>query len=131
MRIENFVNNLKRDKARGDLAPHQIILLLSIQKICNLQNSNIISISHLIDTFEVVWKENEEKFKTKNCNLGMPLKVFVDKEYLEIDLNQNINDFRNKTELNAKIKQILVSPILKNILINEKSEAYLISRLVY
>lgn len=33
MNAEEFVNNLKRDKARGSLTPHQIILLIALLKI--------------------------------------------------------------------------------------------------
>jgi hypothetical protein len=48
----------------------------------------------------------------RNCNLGMPLKVFVNKGYLEIDIKEDIVDFRSKTELREKVIQIEISTIL-------------------
>ena len=78
-------------------------------------NSKTLNIEDLISTFNKVWKENQDKFKTKNCNLGMPLKVFVNREYLEIDIKEDIVDFRSKTELTNKIIKIEICAILKNL----------------
>lgn len=107
-----FIDNLKRDKARGELAPHQIILLISLYNLYTENNSETLHIEDLISTFNKVWKENQDKFKTKNCNLGMPLKVFVNRGYLEIDIKEDIMDFRSKTELKSKITEIRISQIL-------------------
>jgi hypothetical protein len=51
----------------------------------------------------------------RNCNLGMPLKVFVNRGYLEIDIKEDIVDFRSKTELTNKIIKIEICIILKNL----------------
>jgi hypothetical protein len=115
MEINKFIDNLKRDKARGDLAPHQVILLISLCRIHKQKNSNTINITQLIETFSMVWKENQSMFKSKNNNPGMPIKVFVNKGYLEIKIKENIVDFRNKTELKSKISQIEISTILLNL----------------
>ncbi|MGY0391178.1 hypothetical protein ACW5R3_01295 [Bizionia sp. KMM 8389] len=120
--MKEFVDNLKRDKARGDLAPHQIILLLSLHKLYSENKSNTFEIDDLMDAFNLTWKEHQKSFKTKNCNLGMPLKVFVNKEYLEIDINEEINDFRSKTELRTKITSIIISQLLLTLL--KKTEFY-------
>jgi len=123
--MKEFVDNLKRDKARGDLAPHQIILLLSLHKLYSKNKSNTFEIGDLMDAFNLTWKEHQKSFKTKNCNLGMPLKVFVNKEYLEIDITEDINDFRSKTELRTKITSIKISRILLNIFKNIEISDYL------
>ena len=115
MEINEFIDNLKRDKARGELAPHQIILIISLYNLYIENNSKTLNIEDLISTFNKVWKENQDKFKTKNCNLGMPLKVFVNREYLEIDIKEDIVDFRSKTELTNKIIKIEICAILKNL----------------
>ena len=45
----------------------------------------------------------------------MPIKVFVNKGYLEIKIKEDIVDFRNKAELKSKISQIEISTILLNL----------------
>ncbi|MBP1838627.1 hypothetical protein [Formosa algae] len=112
MDIDEFVDNLKRDKARGELAPHQIILLLSLHKLYLENKSNVIETDDLMDAFNVTWKEHQNSFKTKNNNIGMPLKAFVNRGYLEIDINEEINDFRSKTELITKVIQIKINQVL-------------------
>ena len=51
MTLEEFTNNLKRDRARGNLAPHQIILLLSIRKLILQNKSKTIFIFDLLELF--------------------------------------------------------------------------------
>lgn len=126
--MKEFIDNLKRDKARGELAPHQIILLLSLHKLYSESKSSIIEIGDLMGAFSLIWKEHQNSFKTKNSNLGMPLKVFVNKSYLEIDITDSINDFRSKTELKSKVIQIKISTILLNLLKNPEFSAYLKTR---
>ena len=128
--MKDFIDNLKRDKARGELAPHQIILLISLNKLYSKNKSKIIEIGDLLDSFSLTWKEHQDRFKTKNCNLGMPLKVFVNKDYLEIEIKEEINDFRSKTELRSKITLVRINPLLTNILNSQKSKNYLESRII-
>jgi hypothetical protein len=129
MNIQEFIDNLKRDKARGDLAPHQVILLISLYKTYKQNDSNFIDITQLIETFTKVWKENQNLFKSKNNNPGMPIKVFVNKGYLEITIRENIVDFRNKTELKSKISSIKISSLLLNILSRREIYQYLKTRI--
>ncbi|TXD53924.1 hypothetical protein [Polaribacter sp. IC063] len=130
MGINEFIDNLKRDKARGELAPHQIILLISLYNLSIENNSKTLNIEDLISTFNKVWKENQDKFKTKNCNLGMPLKVFVNREYLEINIKEDIVDFRSKTELISKITEIRICLRLLNFFNNTELEDYLETRIL-
>jgi len=127
--MKEFVDNLKRDKARGDLAPHQIILLLSLHKLYSENKSITFEISDLMDAFNLTWKEHQNSFKTKNNNLGMPLKVFVNKGYLEINITEDINDFRSKTELRTKIAKLEINIILLNLFKNTELSAYLHTRI--
>jgi hypothetical protein len=129
--MKDFIDNLKRDKARGDLAPHQILLLISLYKLYSESKSCIIEIVDLIDAFSLTWKENQNSFKTKNCNLGMPLKVFINRDYLEIQIKEDIIDFRNKTELKSKISSIKISPLLLNILSKQEISEYLKTRITH
>lgn len=129
MDINEFIDNLKRDKARGHLAPHQIILLISLYNLYLENNSGILTIEELISTFNKVWKENQDKFKTKNCNLGMPLKVFVNREYLVIEINEDINDFRSKIELRSKIEKIKINHDLIKLFENKNIRSYLKTRI--
>lgn len=131
MNITEFIDNLKRDKARGNLAPHQIILLISLYKLYSDKKSNIIEIGDLMDTFSFTWKEHQNSFKTKNCNVGMPLKVFVNKDYLEIELTENIIDFRSKTELGSKIKSLKLNSVLLTLFKNPNLAEYLKNRISF
>lgn len=127
--MKEFIDKLKRDKARGNLAPHQIILLLSLHKLYSENKSNIIEIDDLLDFFTITWKEHQNSFKTKNCNLGMPLKVFVNKDYLEIAIKEDINDFRSKRELRSKITEIRINRVLVNLFKNAQFIDYLKTRI--
>ncbi|WP_282148394.1 hypothetical protein [Algibacter lectus] len=127
--MKEFVDNLKRDKARGNLAPHQIILLISLYNLNLENNSEILTIEELVSTFNKVWKENQDKFKTKNCNLGMPLKVFVNRGYLEIKIKEDIVDFRSKTELRSKITTIKINLELLRLFKNTEFSTYLKTRI--
>jgi len=129
MDIKEFIDNLKRDKARGELAPHQIILLISLYKLYTKNNSEILIIEDLISIFNKVWKENQVKFKTKNCNLGMPLKVFVNRGYLEIDIKEDIVDFRSRTELKFKITSLKINRILLELFADTELDDYLKTRI--
>jgi hypothetical protein len=129
MEINEFIDNLKRDKARGELAPHQIILLISLYNLYTENNSEALHIEDLISTFNKVWKENQDKFKTKNCNLGMPLKVFVNRGYLEIDIKEEIVDFRSKSELTTKITKIKINRVLSYFLIINNFEKHILNRI--
>jgi hypothetical protein len=126
---EKFVDGLKRDKARGTLAPHQIILLITLYKLYSESKSNTVEIADLALAFGFTWKEHQNSFKTKNCNLGMPLKVFVNRDYLKIEIIEDIIDFRNKTELKSKINNIKINQVLLNLLIDPEFSIYLKTRI--
>jgi hypothetical protein len=127
--VENFINNLNRDKARGDIAPHQIILLISIDKLYKENESSIIHINNLVKTFDFVWEQHQDSFKTNNNNLGMPLKVFVNRGYLEIEIKEDIIDFRNKTELKSKIISLKINSVLLNLFKSQNLAQYLKTRI--
>jgi hypothetical protein len=126
---EEFVNVLKRDKIRGSLAPHQIILLITLSKIHNKSRNNHIDILDLNNEFKQVWDTYKDEFKTINNNLGMPLKAFVNKGYLAIQISEEINDFRKLSELESKISKLIIEDVLIALFKIEKIEEYLISRI--
>ncbi|MFV8361446.1 hypothetical protein [Flavobacterium sp. LS1P3] len=129
MNIEEFVNNLKRDKARGNLAPHQIILLIALSNIYFVTKSNSTDIYTLNNEFQKVWNIYKNEFPTTNNKLGMPLKAFVNKGYLTIQISEEINDFRNLSELESKISNLVIEDILITLFKANKVEEYLISRI--
>lgn len=127
--MKEFVDNLKRDKARGSLAPHQIILLITLFDTFKEDNSGIFDIANLNRKFKENWKAHQNKFKTKNNKIGLPLKAFINKGYIEIKTNDDINDFRNNSELESKITMLKIDSILLNIFRETKSNSYLIERI--
>jgi hypothetical protein len=129
MNPEEFLNNLKRDKARGSLAPHQIILLIALSKIYKKSGNILTDILILNSEFQEVWNTYKNQFKTTNNKLGMPLKAFVNKGYLTIQISEKINDFRNLSELESKISKLVIEDVLITFFKADKIEEYLISRI--
>jgi hypothetical protein len=129
MNIEEFVNNLKRDKARGNLAPHQIILLIALSNIYFVTKSNSTDVSTLNIEFQKVWNTYKNEFTTTNNKLGLPLKAFVNKGYITIEISEEINDFRNLLELESKISNLVTDDILIKLFKTDNIEEYLISRI--
>jgi hypothetical protein len=129
MNPEEFLNNLKRDKARGSLAPHQIILLIALSKIYKKSGNILTDILILNSEFQEVWNTYKNQFKTTNNKLGMPLKAFVNKGYLTIQISEEINDFRNLSELESKISKLVIEDVLITFFKADKIEEYLISRI--
>jgi hypothetical protein len=129
MIAENFVDNLKRDKARGSLAPHQIILLIALLKVYKKSGSALNDILILDNEFQQVWNTYNSEFKTSNNKLGMPLKAFVNKGFLTIQISEEINDFRKLSELESKISKLIIEDVLIALFKIEKVEDYLISRI--
>jgi hypothetical protein len=129
LKPEEFIDGLKRDRARGSLAPHQIILLIALSKIYNKSRNNYIDILGLNSLFQEVWNTHKNQFKTTNNKLGMPLKAFVNKGYLLIQISEEINDFRNLSELESKISKLVIEDVLITFFKSDKIEEYLISRI--
>jgi len=130
MDLKVFIDGLKRDRARGSLAPHQIILLISLFDIFKEYGSGTFDIVSLNNKFKENWKEHQHKFKTKNNKIGLPLKAFINKGYIEIETNADINDFRNNSELESKISMLKIDNILLDIFRKTKSNSYLIERII-
>ena len=129
MNPQEFIDGLKRDKARGSLAPHQIILLIALSRIYKKSGKILSDILTLNSEFQEVWNSYKNEFKTTNNKLGMPLKAFVNKGYLTIKISEEINDFRNLSELESKISTLVIEDILITLFKADKIEEYLISRI--
>jgi hypothetical protein len=130
MNTEEFVNNLKRDKARGNLAPHQIILLIALSNIYSISKSDSTAINTLNSEFQKVWKEHKNLFISKNNKIGLPLKAFVNREYFQLITTEIINDFRNNLELETKIKSIKMDKAITQLFQDSNIKKYLITRIV-
>jgi len=59
----------------------------------------------------------------------MPLKVSINRDYLEINTKQDINDFRSKRELRSKITEIRINRVLVNLFKNAMFIDYLKTRI--
>jgi hypothetical protein len=129
MNPEEFIDGLKRDRARGSLAPHQIILLIALSKIYKKSGKVLTDILILNTEFQEVWNIYKNEFKTTNNKLGMPLKAFVNKGYLSIEISEEINDYRNLLELETKISKLAIEDILITLFNADKFDEYLISRI--
>jgi hypothetical protein len=129
MNTEEFINNLKRDKARGNLAPHQIILLIALSNIYAIHKSNLTDITTLNDEFQKVWNEHKNSFISKNNKVGLPLKAFVNREYLQLNGAEIINDFRNTLELDTKIESIKIGKKITQLFQDLDLQEYLITRI--
>lgn len=129
MSLEEFINGLKRDKARGKIAPHQIILLITLFKIYSETKNPITDITTLNNQFQKIWNLHKEKFNSKNNKVGLPLKAFSNRGYLDLSITNQINDFRNNFELETKISSLKIEPILIQLFQNSDFEKYLRTRI--
>ena len=109
MNKDLFIDNLKRDKASGNLAPHQIILLISFLNLSAAFSKNQLILEELIKEFDTNWGKYSHLFTSKNNNIGMPLKALLNKNLIEIKVNEAILNFRSRTEILLKITSIKLS----------------------
>lgn len=126
---EEFINSLKRDKARGNLAPHQIILLIALYNIVAKNSTETLEINELNDEFQKVWYEHKGDFVSVNNKVGLPLKAFVNRGYLTLEITDTIIEFRNLKELQMKISTIQIDPLLIQIFKNKSIKKYLVSKI--
>lgn len=130
MNTEEFINNLKRDKARGNLAPHQIILLIALSNIYSISKSDATDINVLNIEFQQVWNQHKNVFVSKNNKIGLPLKAFVNREYLQLSTSDVINDFRNNLELHTKVETIIMDTVITQLFQDSDIKKYLITRII-
>jgi hypothetical protein len=123
-----FVNGLKRDQARGQLAPHQIILLLALLTYIRTHHDNndkqlakyavIFDIRQLNDYFQIIWKQNSHRFSSTNPKIGLPLRAFFNQHLVNLKFNSTIDDIRRTEELITKLNSITVLPKILNLFLN-------------
>jgi hypothetical protein len=104
-------------------------LLIAISKIYKKSGKVLTDILILNTEFQEVWNTYKNEFKTTNNKLGMPLKAFVNKGYLSIEISEEINDFRNLLELETKISKLIIEDTLITFFKIEKIEEYLVTRI--
>jgi len=131
MNPEEFVKGLKRDKARGNLAPHQIILLISFLNIYVKLESKYFDITELESEFQQVWEDYKSQFASTNNNIGLPLKAFINRDYIRLTLKSDISNFRNTKELKREISTIEIDTILIQLLQQNDIKSYLISKIAH
>lgn len=133
MDIKIFIGSLKRDKARGKLAPHQIILLTALYRLYYKNKTSTFNIDELIIEFNEIWENNKLKFHSINNNIGMPLKVFEKKGYLHLkhkNIENRIEDYRNTTNLKESIEGVKTDNVLIQLFkTDDCSERYILSNI--
>lgn len=107
-----FIDNLRRDKARGIIAPHQIVLLLALYSLFRQTGKIHFNIEEVNSSFQLVWKENKDKFKSTNNNVGLPLKSLNSQGIIKLEIVSSIFDFRNLKNLNDGINKVNLTEVL-------------------
>lgn len=98
---------LNRDRARGNKAPHQIILLISIAEYFKQNHRKIIPLENLYNLFTNIWMENEQALSSDNKDFVMPLKALYKMNLLQTSLEAPIlNPIRSYNELKQRIFEI-------------------------
>jgi|GEM_PF-5317000 len=120
----NFIDSLNRDRARGNLAPHQLILLISFFKL----KKDSLTIDELIVEFDNNWQVYKQLFKSTNKNIGMPLQAMLNKGLISIGTSGFISNFRSREEVVNKVNIVVIERELKGFL-NEANLSDLIDRI--
>lgn len=128
MKADEFIDNLKRDRARGVIAPHQVVLLLSFYNLFREKNTTIFDIEELNLEFQKVWSKYNSKFTSKSNLVGMPLKALFNQGYIDMDLKKSIIDFRNISLLRENIKCVKIKSEIISLFSAENLEDILINR---
>ena len=129
MELNKFIDKLKRDKARGVIAPHQIILLYALYNLSNRCGKHTFEIDELNTEFQIVWKRNKDKFQSTSNILGMPLKAFFNQGYINLAFSGELLDFRKLNDLKENIKSVQIGTELLKVFKFENIEDTLINRL--
>ena len=64
---------MKIDRARGETAPHQIILLATLFDLFKLNTKPQVKLAEISGKFGVIWVSNNHRFSTTNMNLARPV----------------------------------------------------------
>lgn len=129
MDANEFIDNLRRDKACGVIAPHQIILLVALHNIYNEKHNTILNVDEVNTEFQKVWSQNNEKFQSKSNLVGMPLKALYNQRLIDLDVRGQIKDFRRLSDLKENIYKIILCKELATFLEVEGSFGILVHRI--
>ncbi|MEJ5053918.1 hypothetical protein [Sphingobacterium sp. MYb382] len=129
MTLNIFIDNLKRDKARGVIAPHQIVLLCALYNLFERYDKVTFDIEELNTEFQLVWKENKDRFQSISNILGMPLKALLNQGHVNLNCSNKVLDFRRLNNLKTNIKSVQIGTELSKIFTLENVKKTLINRL--
>lgn len=110
-----FIDNLKRDKARGVIAPHQIVLISALYNIYQREKKSKLNIDEIDMEFQKVWNKNCDKFLSRSNLLGMPLKAFYNQGFIDVKFNEPVDDFRRLKSLKTNIENVEIGNSLINL----------------
>jgi hypothetical protein len=109
-RLKESIENLRRDQARGFVAPHQLILLMTICRHYQTTKESQVSLINLKDMFHEIWIENEQAFRSENPDIVMPIKALKRSGLISADIDQNLlKRIRTYSDLNNSITNIEIS----------------------
>ncbi len=106
--FEKFISKLNRDKAHSEIAPHQMILLISFYNLYHMKLKMEFEFTDLTNEFYINWQKYHHLFKSKNDNIVMPLASLEKRGLLVISVLPPIS-YRNNNEVIQKIKSISFS----------------------
>lgn len=126
LKLEKFINDLNRDSVRGNIAPHQLVLLITFLRMFD-STIELFSFKELHVNFNKVWEELKLFFKTGNRDIIMPIKALTNQGHIKLHPNNEIykslhkvSDFEKyykSVSLHQEFKEILSLPDVENYLI--------------
>lgn len=130
--LKAILDKLKRDSNKGILAPHQILLLITIQREFNSYNNIELSIKDIQCTYEIVWNEYRKSISSDNLNLGVPIRALKNQGLIEVNFYNESDPlkekyYRIKNKLLEKVKSIILSENLINGIKNENEAEEIIA----
>jgi len=118
-RLKESIENLRRDQARGFVAPHQLILLITICRHYQTTKESQVSLINLKDMFHEIWIENEQAFRSENPDIVMPIKALKRSGLISADIDQNLlKRIRTYSDLNNYITNLEISKPLAELFKN-------------
>lgn len=121
--LKSIISKLNRDKAHGQSAPHQIILLITLKKMIEKEsNMGVFDIHKLKDEFDLAWNSYAMRLSRSTKNFAMPIHALVKNRLISVNTKRDryrFNDRRSEKELldntlSISIKDYTLLNALKN-----------------
>ncbi|SOC81567.1 hypothetical protein SAMN06296241_3146 [Salinimicrobium sediminis] len=115
--LETILEHLNRDKARGNIAPHQVILLIAISNHVEKYRRQLLPLPQVKEIFDEIWLHKEQLFRSNNTDIVMPLKALQRAELIHLRITEDqIQGVRSYNQLREVVTDIELSNELFEIL---------------